>query len=817
MADSNRPTSGDQDGQHDLLDLLRSFFKGRSDAFGLQANGSILTARRPLTDEDLIGHIRGTHRVGVFPLLPNGTTSWLAFDLDRHTLFDAAQLLQRCGHFGLTGLIERSRRRGYHVLIFFNTPVLAWKARAVARMILEEVELHCEIFPKQARVHENGLGNFLFLPFHGGSVQEERTLFLDPTTGSPYADQLAALRNSPKVQTAWLDEIVELNNLHGERSFASAGFTFEEIPDALPLRFGHLLQTDPKVRATWDGKHTDLADQSRSGYDMAMAGLLAARGFSPEEIAAVLRQMPSGRGADATPDYLAHTISKTFADPGGAETDEQADPQETCGAARAEDDRRSASQQGGQATLLIRLCEESGAVLFHDQFNVAFAWAPTQDGHAVLKVRSQACRSWLVYLLWTKHQKAPSSEALQSALTTLEARARFDGRQHPLFNRVAWHDGAIWYDLGQAAVKITAAGWTIIGQPPILFRRYAHQCQQDFPQPGGDLTAVLQFVNLPGSHAGLSTTQLLFLVTLVTMLTPDSPHPLLCVQGEQGSGKTTFSKIIRELIDPSVIATFAPPENLREFVQLASHHRVVMLDNLSGLPDWLSDALSRCVTGEGFSKRELYSDDDDVLYSFKLCVGVNGINLVVSKPDLLDRALIVSLDRIPDTKRRTEKEFWADFHAEKSSLLGALFMTLSRAMAEVEHVTAPEYPRMADFARWGTAVARALGFTDHDFLQALAENVDIQTTEALESSPVAQAHLKFMDGKAKWDGSSKTLLTELNTVAPEAGVDPKHKRWPKDATWVWRRIKEVRPNLLRAGWRAERDRNGTTRIRITRA
>jgi putative DNA primase/helicase len=82
---------------------------------------------------------------------------------------------------------------------------------------------------------------------------------------------------------------------------------------AIPERFEALLAKNRTVKATWNGERPDLTDQSGSGYDMAMASLLAKHNFTPGEIAAVLRRMPSGKGPDATDEYLKHTIRKALA------------------------------------------------------------------------------------------------------------------------------------------------------------------------------------------------------------------------------------------------------------------------------------------------------------------------------------------------------------------------------------------------------------------------------------------------------------------------------------------------------------------------
>lgn len=467
----------------------------------------------------------------------------------------------------------------------------------------------------------------------------------------------------------------------------------------------------------------------------------------------------------------------------------------------------------GCADQLMQVCKQSGATLFHDQFQEAYAWVVLQGRREVVKIHSKKFREWIAHQLWLKQEKAPASEGLQSAINVLSAQAKFTGPEHRLWNRVGWHEGAIWYDLGNAAVRITSEGWAIITDPPLLFHRYAHQRPQVSPIPGGDLRRLLTFVNIPGSDTG----QLLFLVSVVVMVVPTIPHPVLCVHAEQGSGKTTLFKVIRELIDPSITPTLGPQDSLREFVQAASHHWALFLDNLTTLPDWLSDAICRCVTGEGFSKRELFSDDEDILYSFLRCVGLNGINLVPSKPDLLDRAVILPLERIPDRQRRTEREFWDQFQAEKPQLLGALFTVMSQAMALFPRMQVSHYPRLADFAHWGAAVALALGTSEHVFLAALTVNTKAQTHEALEASPVAQALLKMMEGHPLWAGTPQELLKQLNHTAEEAGVDQKNRLWPKDPRWLWRRIKEVRPNLQAAGLQADhRQITGKTTIEITR-
>lgn len=81
----------------------------------------------------------------------------------------------------------------------------------------------------------------------------------------------------------------------------------------IPDRFMDLLKRDGKVRGTWNGDRLDLKDQSRSGFDQSMSSLLARRGYTPAEVAAVLRGMASGKGVNAHSAYVNLTIEKAFA------------------------------------------------------------------------------------------------------------------------------------------------------------------------------------------------------------------------------------------------------------------------------------------------------------------------------------------------------------------------------------------------------------------------------------------------------------------------------------------------------------------------
>lgn len=594
----------------------------------------------------------------------------------------------------------------------------------------------------------------------------------------------------------------------------------------------HLLDGQSHASTTTTGR--PIPEGQRNATLTSLAGTMRRRGMTEGEILPALQAVNSNRcqpplaGTEVA--YIARSICRYR--PGGAEDDsvvgrwEEANDKHSPGSrdSATDEPRADHKQAHGDAKLdasmavrLVALIEGSGVVLFHDQYGDAYAAVHT-SGQAIMKIGSAQFRRWIAHTAWDELGRIPSSEALRSATQVLEGQALFGGAMHHLSVRVAWHEGAIIYDLGDGrAVRISRDGWDLQHTPPVLFRRFAHQRPQVEPVPGGRLEELLEFANLlpEDRHGSVSGDRLLAITYPVVGLVPAIVHVVLAIQGEQGSGKSTKMKVYKALIDPSHVGLISPPPNLREFVQVCSHHWVCFLDNVSGFPDWLSDAICRACTGEGFSKRELYSDDQDIIYAYKRILGLNGVILAASKADLLDRCLILELERVRHFQ--SEQEFWARFEEARPRILGAMFTTLSQAMRIVETIEVPPQLRMVDFVRWGSAAAEALGYGSQAFLEAFEGSVERQVQEAIDASPVGQAVLHLVEACGNWEGTPTDLLERLNGTADELKLNTRSKWWPKSPSWVWRRIKEMLPNLRAKGVLAERGKEGNRTIALSKA
>ena len=458
------------------------------------------------------------------------------------------------------------------------------------------------------------------------------------------------------------------------------------------------------------------------------------------------------------------------------------------------DDQRSKDSQAIQIYKLI----QRTAKLFRDQSNTPFASIEVGEHQEILRFESGHFSGSVRRAYYEEEGRIASTEALNAAIGLAAAYARAEGEVYRLWNRVAHREGKLYYDLADAlwrVMEVDGDGWRLLDHTPILFQRHSHQAAQVIPKKGGKLRRLFEFVSVASEKD-----RLLLEVWLVACFIPDFPHPIPNLHGPQGSGKTSLYRLLRSLIDPSTVPTLTLPRDPGELVQQLSHHYAPMYDNIADLSQWQSDALCRAVTGEGFSKRALYTNDDDFIYQFQRIIGLNGINVVARKPDLLDRAISIALERIGPDERRTESELNGAFEKAKPEIMGGIFDALVNALRIRPSVTLSWLPRMADFAQWGYAIAQGLGYPPHEFIDAYRANIGAQNAEVLADDPVAAAIVELLEGRSEpWQGTATQLLGELDQVAQNLKLDAKAKYWPKAPNALTRRIGVVKANLQDAG------------------
>jgi putative DNA primase/helicase len=302
---------------------------------------------------------------------------------------------------------------------------------------------------------------------------------------------------------------------------------------------------------------------------------------------------------------------------------------------------------------------------------------------------------------------------------------------------------------------------------------------------------------------------------LVAAFRPRGPYPILVANGEHGSGKSAFTRLIRNLIDPSAAPIRSVPKDDHGLLISASNSHVLAFDNLSSIPNWLADALARLCTGGGFATRTLHTDRDETVFEGQRPLALNGIPLLTARADLADRALNVHLRTIPEDERRPEEEFWADFNQARPRIMGALLDAVSAALRHLPHVVVDRPGRMADFEKWLTAAEPGLGWEKGAFRTAYHSNRDDISESSFEADPIAVAIHDFVvkqhpvDG---WNGTATELLFALNERVSEAVR--RSKLWPQMPQAMGNAYDRVRPLLRAKGFHVDRRHSGQRTIII---
>jgi energy-coupling factor transporter ATP-binding protein EcfA2 len=300
---------------------------------------------------------------------------------------------------------------------------------------------------------------------------------------------------------------------------------------------------------------------------------------------------------------------------------------------------------------------------------------------------------------------------------------------------------------------------------------------------------------------------------LLAGLRPNSNYPVPTITGEQGCGKSSLARILVRLIDPRMPEQRSMPRSEEDLLVAAKGQHVLAFDNVSGLPDWLSDALCRLATGGGAGKRRLYTDEDEVLFSGRRLVTINGIEDVAIRPDLVDRAVMLALEPIAETARRDEKEFDRELARAAPKILAALLDGVAAGLRNLATIKIADKPRMADFALWAEACTRAY-WPEGTFLRAYRENIASAVELVLEANAVGNAVRAFMAGRqTSWEGTASELLPLVTALIPENAA--REREWPKRADALSGKLRRVAPALRRTGLHIAFSRTGQTRtIRI---
>ena len=427
--------------------------------------------------------------------------------------------------------------------------------------------------------------------------------------------------------------------------------------------------------------------------------------------------------------------------------------------------------------------------------DVTYADLRLEGGRETLSIRSRSFARWLRGLYYERTDRGAAQEAVNHAVENLDALA-VRAEQRRVYLRTASHGGRLYIDLvddHRRVVEFGPEGWRVITDPPVRFRR--SPTTNPLPMPA--MVDACEGIGELRKYLNVGDDDFVLCVAwLLASLRNTGPYPLLILTGEQGSSKSTAAKVLRSLVDPASPLTRGMPRDERDAAITTRNNWVIVLDNLSGLPIWLSDMLCRFSTGEGFATRALFTDTEEVVIEASRPVILTGIENVAVRGDLADRALIVRLAPIAETDRRIELDLWADFEEARPRILGALLEGLCEGFRQLPKVKLRRLPRMADFATWSTACEGAY-WSAGTFMTAYDKALASATEDVLEDSWVWPALRKFLEMERRFDGTASQLLSLLNADRQDERVP---KGWPASGASLGKMLSRLAPSMRQLGY-----------------
>jgi hypothetical protein len=468
---------------------------------------------------------------------------------------------------------------------------------------------------------------------------------------------------------------------------------------------------------------------------------------------------------------------------------------------QSEADGDSGQPRQGKADLFIEMVRRWATELFSDESGRAYAAIMLEPTDKVTGELLPPHRE--VWALESKQFRAKASKefyrrfgtvagetAMKEALDIITADTDDTPRQAVYLRYAPMPDGAgVYVDLCNDAwevVEVTPNGWRIIPAESckVKFRRVQHSKPLPTPEAGGNVSDLWKHVNIQNPDG-----RLLVMAWLLEAMRTDTPYPVLELVAGQGSAKSTTQERLRGLLDPNAVMLRIEPRSNQDLSISAISNHVISLNNLSNLSTVQQDFMCSMSTGGGDAARKLYTTDDEAAWDTKRPIVMNGINQLVTRPDLADRTICVELQKVQYVDETTLKAAWENDYPK---ITGALYSLLSATLRELPAVQLAKLPRMGDFARLGVAMVRAMG-VDADFLGAYNRNRDEVVRRGVDSSPVALALVRRIRTMGAFDGLLGELMQSLEDHKP---LHHDKTAWPKSPRGLGEMLRRLAPALL---------------------
>jgi hypothetical protein len=313
--------------------------------------------------------------------------------------------------------------------------------------------------------------------------------------------------------------------------------------------------------------------------------------------------------------------------------------------------------------------------------------------------------------------------------------------------RATKHQDTVLIDMANEEgkyIEIDNKGVRIIEKSPVPFLNLPKQLPLPTPEII-ELAELLEFWNKLFNFKEQNASYIALVITIKNLIPSSGANPILVLEGIQGTGKSTASKIFKKIIDPSEPFLLSPPKNESDVLIMASNSYLIVLDNLEYLSNEMSNIFCRVATGGGISHRILYTDDDEKIYDISRPVIFNGIEELTERADFIERALILYLKPLGKDQIVSENEFWDKFELMYPKLLGGLYSLVSGVLKHLPSIQTSGLHRMTEFHRIGLAIDKTFGFKDGHFTDILFAHHDEKFLNIFQNDLFCQAILQAID------------------------------------------------------------------------
>lgn len=433
----------------------------------------------------------------------------------------------------------------------------------------------------------------------------------------------------------------------------------------------------------------------------------------------------------------------------------------------------------------LQQSDQAVALLYHARSATPFCSSDGQpcasipanvDSCRILPLRSADFRDWLTANYYSEFESAPSSNALRTALRTLEARAQYGDAPAQKIDRRLSFEGdpfapsKIFLDLANGAgevLEITSQGWTITDNLHHTFRQSSSTLPLPVPERANPQSPtpkpMEKFAEL--FHLSPSARTRIF-TWLAAALRPIGPYPILVLRGPVSSGKSLLARALRVLIDPSTAPLRRLPVRDREALQLAHQNWILVFDQVHRVPIKIAEALYAISSGDALEVAQPDARDAaliEIARPIILIAPLDEAQAPWNPPrSLANRSLTVDLPSF--TAPRTEAAVWSTVEELRTPALAILADAVSSALLRIRDIDLGNVARFPDCAAWAAAAAPVLGLDP----AAITETIADPSSVWMGSDPLRDTLHALLRSKPAWSGDATALLTELRALAPLA-------------------------------------------------